>query len=194
MALILCAQAYEGGDFDALLREAVIRRIEEAIEVQRAEHAVEEEMAARVNVLKDISQMMAEELGREATVEELMGQMLSNPLTDGLTLSGGEPFDQAGECAALAARARERGLDVWAYTGYLYEDLLEQGDADVLALLDQVDVLVDGPFVEKLKSYDALFRGSTNQRLIDVPKSRTAGTIVLWSRPDPLAHFTRPES
>lgn len=132
--------------------------------------------------------------GREATVEELMGQMLSNPLTDGLTLSGGEPFDQAGECAALAARARERGLDVWAYTGYLYEDLLEQGDADVLALLDQVDVLVDGPFVEKLKSYDALFRGSTNQRLIDVPKSRTAGTIVLWSRPDPLAHFTRPES
>ncbi|HIR45906.1 MAG TPA: RNA polymerase subunit sigma-70 [Candidatus Ventrisoma faecale] len=75
MALILCAQAYEGGDFDALLREAVIRRIEEAIEVQRAEHAVEEEMAARVNVLKDISQMMAEELGREATVEELAAKM-----------------------------------------------------------------------------------------------------------------------
>ena len=62
--------------------------------------------------------------GREATVAELAEQMLSNPLTDGLTLSGGEPFDQAGECAALAARAREKGLNVWAYTGYRYETLL----------------------------------------------------------------------
>ena len=132
--------------------------------------------------------------GREATVTELAEQMLSNPLTDGLTLSGGEPFDQVGECAALAARAKENGLNVWAYTGYRYETLLEQGMPDVLALLEQVDVLVDGPFVENLKSYDALFRGSTNQRLIDVPKSRGAGTVVLWSRPDPLAHFTRPES
>lgn len=132
--------------------------------------------------------------GREATVEELAAQMTANPLTDGLTLSGGEPFDQAGECAALAARARAHGLSVWAYTGYCYENLLEQGKPNVLALLDQVDVLVDGPFVEDLKSYDALFRGSTNQRLIDVPKSRASGSVVLWSRPDPLSHFTRPES
>ena len=132
--------------------------------------------------------------GRAVTVEELAEQMLSNPLTDGLTLSGGEPFDQAGECAALAARAKEKGLNVWAYTGYPYETLLEQENPDVLALLEQVDVLVDGPFVERLKSYDALFRGSTNQRLIDVAKSRALGAVVLWSRPDPLAHFTRPES
>ncbi len=132
--------------------------------------------------------------GREVTVEALAGQMLSNPLMDGLTLSGGEPFDQAGECCALAARAKEKGLNVWAYTGYRYETLLEQANPAVLALLEQVDVLVDGPFVENLKSYDALFRGSTNQRLIDVPKSRASGAVVLWSRPDPLAHFTRPES
>lgn len=132
--------------------------------------------------------------GREVTVEELAEQMLANPLIDGLTLSGGEPFDQAGACAALAARAKERGLNVWAYTGYRYETLLEKENPDVLALLEQADVLVDGPFVESLKSYDALFRGSTNQRLIDVPKSRAAGAVVLWSRPDPLAHFTRPES
>ena len=64
----------------------------------------------------------------------------------------------------------------------------------MLALLAQVDVLVDGPFVESLKSYDALFRGSTNQRLIDVAQSRASGAVVLWSRPDHLAHFTRPES
>lgn len=132
--------------------------------------------------------------GRAVTVEELAEQMLSNPLTDGLTLSGGEPFDQAGECAALAARAKESGLNVWAYTGYPYETLLEKENPDVLALLAQVDVLVDGPFVESLKSYDALFRGSTNQRLIDVAQSRASGAVVLWSRPDPLAHFTRPES
>ncbi len=132
--------------------------------------------------------------GREVTVEELAEQMLSNPLTDGLTLSGGEPFDQAGECAALAALAKERGLSVWVYTGYRYETLLERGDADVLALLEQVDVLVDGPFVERLKSYGALFRGSTNQRLIDVRQSRRSGTVALWTRPDPLAHFIRPES
>ena len=132
--------------------------------------------------------------GREVTVEALAEQMLSNPLMDGLTLSGGEPFDQAGECCALAARAKEKGLNVWAYTGYRYETLLEQANPAVLALLEQVDVLVDGPFVESLKSYDALFRGSTNQRLIDVAKSRASGAVVLCSRPDPLAHFTRPES
>lgn len=132
--------------------------------------------------------------GREVAVAELAEWMLSNPLTDGLTLSGGEPFDQAEECAALAARAKARGLSVWAYTGYRYEALLEAGRPGVLALLEQVDVLVDGPFVESLKSYAALFRGSTNQRLIDIPKSRAAGRAVAWSRPDPLAHFTRPES
>lgn len=55
-------------------------------------------------------------------------------------------------------------------------------------------MLVDGPFVESLKSYDALFRGSTNQRLIDMNRTRAQGKLVLWTRPDPLAHFTVPES
>ena len=100
----------------------------------------------------------------------------------------------AAECAALARIARERGLNVWAYTGYTYERLLAGEVPDALALLEQVDVLVDGPFVEVEKSYAALFRGSANQRLIDVPKSLAAGAVVLWERPDPLAHFTRPES
>ena len=121
-------------------------------------------------------------------------KLSGNPLTDGLTLSGGEPFCQAAECAALARIARERGLNVWAYTGYTYKRLLAGEVPDALALLEQVDVLVDGPFVEAEKSYAALFRGSANQRLIDVPKSLAAGAVVLWERPDPLAHFTRPES
>ena len=132
--------------------------------------------------------------GREVSVAELAAELSGNPLTDGLTLSGGEPFCQAAECAALARIARERGLNVWAYTGYTYERLLAGEVPDALALLEQVDVLVDGPFVEAEKSYAALFRGSANQRLIDVPKSLAAGAVVLWERPDPLAHFTRPES
>jgi len=88
------------------------------------------------------------------------------------------------------------GKNVYAYSGYTCEELysLAQKIPAVGRLLDKVDVLVDGPFVEAEKSYAALFRGSANQRLIDVPKSLAAGAVVLWERPDPLAHFTRPES
>ena len=123
--------------------------------------------------------------GREVSVAELAAELSGNPLTDGLTLSGGEPFCQAAECAALARIARERGLNVWAYTGYTYERLLAGEVPDALALLEQVDVLVDGPFVEAEKSYAALFRGSANQRLIDVPKSLAAGRWCCGSVPTP---------
>ena len=132
--------------------------------------------------------------GREVSVAELTEQLGKNPLTDGLTLSGGEPFCQGAECAALARIAREKGLNVWVYTGYTYERLLEGDLPGALELLELTDVLVDGPFLLAEKSYEALFRGSSNQRLIDVKQSRQAGKVVLWSRPDPLAHFVRPES
>ena len=132
--------------------------------------------------------------GQEIAVEELAGRLFANPLTDGLTLSGGEPFDQAAECAALARLAREKGLNVWTYTGYTWEILTAAGQPDWDALLAETDVLVDGPFVAAQKSYDALFRGSTNQRLIDMAATRAAGRVVLWTRPNPLSHFTIPES
>ena len=120
--------------------------------------------------------------------------MDKNPLLKGLTLSGGEPFSQAADCAALARAARARGLDVWVYTGYTWEVLTAAGDPGWEDLLAAADVLVDGPFLLERRSYAALFRGSDNQRLIDVTKSRAAGRAVAWSRPDPLAHFTVPES
>ena len=117
---------------------------------------------------------------RADTLEELAERMLANPLTDGVTLSGGEPFLQAAECAALARIAREKGLNVWTYTGYTFEKLLAEGDPARLELLAATDVLVDGPFWLAEKSYDALFRGSRNQRLIDVPASLKTGAVVLW--------------
>jgi len=131
--------------------------------------------------------------GEEISVQALFARFLDNLLLDGLTLSGGEPFMQAGECAALARLVHQHGRSVWTYTGFLYEELIREADPDRLLLLRETDVLVDGPFLERQKSYDALFRGSTNQRLIDLNATRTAGKLILWTQPDPLSKFTVPE-
>ena len=132
--------------------------------------------------------------GRDASLEELIAGLQRNPLAEGLTLSGGEPFFQAAECAALAELAHRMGRNVWTYTGYTYETLTARNDPDWNALLAATDVLVDGPFLEKEKSYELHFRGSRNQRLIDVPASRKAGRVVLWEEQDLLSKFTVPES
>ncbi|NCB63583.1 MAG: anaerobic ribonucleoside-triphosphate reductase activating protein [Clostridia bacterium] len=132
--------------------------------------------------------------GREVGVAELAAQFSGNPLLTGITLSGGDPFQQAEECALLAALAHEKGLDVWTYTGYTYEKLVAGGNAGWDALLAQTDVLVDGPFLRAEKSYGALFRGSKNQRLIDLNATRKTGHVAAWTRPDPLSHFMVPES
>lgn len=132
--------------------------------------------------------------GDEVMVQELVARLLSNPLIDGLTLSGGEPFLQAEECAQLARAAHEKGLNVWTYTGYIYENLREANHPAWTALLEETDVLVDGPFLLEEKSYDTLFRGSRNQRLIDVKKSDQAGQVVPWERVDPLTRFIVQES
>lgn len=120
--------------------------------------------------------------GTEISTEEIVHQLLSNPLTDGITFSGGEPFEQAADCAVIARQAREQGINVWTYTGYTFEQLYEKMKSDVGAeeLLKLTDVLVDGRFVLAQKSYDVAWRGSRNQRLIDVPKSLTAGSAVEW--------------
>ena len=118
--------------------------------------------------------------GKEVPVEDIVEEMLSNPMTDGVTLSGGEPFMQPGDCAEIAERAKAAGLNVWAYTGYTFEKLLELGKEEpaILRLLRQVDVLVDGPFVLEKRSLSIPWRGSTNQRLLDVPRSLSRGEPV----------------
>jgi len=119
--------------------------------------------------------------GIELTVEEIISQMLSNPLTDGLTLTGGEPFLQAADCTQIAAAARLAGKNVWVYSGMRFEELVEkaENDAAVRDLLETTDVLVDGRFEVSARSLSMKWRGSGNQRLIDVQKSLAENKNIL---------------
>ncbi len=121
--------------------------------------------------------------GRLTDTEELLGPIRRNPLLDGLTLSGGEPFCQPEACLELASAAKAARMNVWCYTGYTWEALQHEADPARLALLEAVDVLVDGRFVKEKRSLALQFCGSSNQRLIDVPASLRAGEIVRWSPP-----------
>lgn len=112
--------------------------------------------------------------------EKLMREVLANPLLEGVTFSGGEPFCQAAVLAALAAQLHENGLDIWCYSGYTYEQLTGCREQSVRHLLQQVDVLVDGPYLEAQRDLTLSFRGSGNQRLIDVPASLKSGGVVLY--------------
>ena len=115
--------------------------------------------------------------GEWGDTAEILRIAEDNCLLDGITLTGGEPFCQPEACAELARGAHELGLNVWVYTGYLFENLLNGTDAQ-RELLKNADVLVDGPFLIAQKSMDVRFRGSKNQRLIDVQKSLNAGHAV----------------
>ena len=117
--------------------------------------------------------------GRELSVGEAAGELLKNPLTDGLTLSGGEPFAQPEDCLALARIAHAHGLNVWGYSGWTFEYLRDQGTQAQKALLAELDVLVDGPFLLAERTLDLPWRGSGNQRVINVPASLAAGEAVV---------------
>ena len=121
--------------------------------------------------------------GSWADTEDILAAAAENPLLDGITLSGGDPFLQPVPCLALAEGAHKIGLNVWTYSGYTWEALLEENDAEKLALLKETDVLVDGPFLLAERSLELQFCGSRNQRLIDVKKSLAEGKVVLWEEP-----------
>lgn len=100
---------------------------------------------------------------------------------DGITLSGGDPMCQVEACLEIAKHAKEIGLNVWCYTGYTFEQLLKMSETkpSILELLSNIDMLVDGKFVLAEKSLDVKFRGSKNQRIIDVQKSLEAHKAVI---------------
>lgn len=119
------------------------------------------------------------------TLDDVEKKFTGNPLLDGITLSGGEPAEQAEACAELAHRAHQKGLNVWTYTGSTLEKLQQRAadDPALQRLLDETDVLVDGPFVLALRSLELDFCGSSNQRLIDMNQTRATGKVVLWTPP-----------
>lgn len=102
-----------------------------------------------------------------------------NPLLRGITFSGGEPFCQPVPLTELAGRVKAAGGDVTVYSGWTYEELLEKHAPEVDALLAVCDVLVDGRFIEAEKNPELPFRGSENQRLIDLNATRTNGAVTL---------------
>ena len=116
------------------------------------------------------------------TVEEVAKELLKNPLTDGLTLSGGEPFAQPEDCLELAKIAHAHKLNVWSYSGWTFEYLRDHGSEAQKDLLRELDVLVDGPFLLEQRSLALPWRGSKNQRVVDVPASLEKGEAVV--RPD----------
>lgn len=113
--------------------------------------------------------------GKIFDTEEIISAMKKNPLVSGLTLSGGEPFLQIPPAVELAKAAKNFGLNVWCYTGFKFEEIPAGGEE----LLQNIDVLVDGEYIEDLRDLDLSFRGSKNQRVIDVKKTLADKKIIL---------------
>lgn len=114
--------------------------------------------------------------GREVSVDDLIDQMKSNPLLDGITFSGGEPFEQIEAVKQLAHEAHRLRLDVWCYTGWTWEEIMQ--DPHKRGLLAYIDVLVDGRFDLEQRSLELKWRGSKNQRVIDVGESLFNNRVV----------------
>lgn len=119
--------------------------------------------------------------GHDISLSELLSMIEENPLLDGVTLSGGDPMFQAETLVPLAREIKERGLNLVIFTGFVFEHIMDHKDQypHMLELLTFADILVDGPFVMAQRCLDLKFRGSKNQRLIDVQASLSQGRAVL---------------
>ena len=126
--------------------------------------------------------------GKIFEVEEVIKKFQSMRLISGITLTGGEPLCQIKAVTEIVIAAKKFNLSVWCYTGYTFENLIDENFSDkfftadeVKNFLNYVDVLVDGAFIESQKDLTLQFRGSTNQRLIDVQRSLDQKKIVEWA-------------
>lgn len=115
--------------------------------------------------------------GRDFDTAALIEELLAIEWQSGVTFSGGEPMLQAKACSQIAQALKAHNINVWCYSGFTFEELLAQPACR--EFLQYIDVLVDGRFLPAQKSYDLAFRGSANQRIIDVPASLQQQTVVL---------------
>lgn len=114
--------------------------------------------------------------------KDIIDKIKSKKLQSGVTLSGGEPFLQADAMAEIAIAVKEIGLNVWSFTGFVFEDLIDKKNVNYFSnirLLNNIDILVDGKFDENKKDISLKFRGSSNQRIIDVQKSLKLGRVII---------------
>lgn len=117
-------------------------------------------------------------------LEDQIMEDLSQDYVQGLTLLGGEPFLNTQVCIRICKRIRQEfghTKDIWSWTGYNWDELLKDSD-DKLEMLSLIDILVDGRFLEEKKDLTLQFRGSSNQRIIDVPKSLAADKVIIWDK------------
>lgn len=126
-------------------------------------------------------EMQSYEYGDKVDIKDLYERIVSNvPLISGVTFSGGEPFDRALELTTLAKMLKEKGLNIWCYTGYNLEDIMKnKKNTQWEELLKNIDVLVDGKFDEEKLSSSCKYMGSYNQRIIDMPKTLIRNDIVI---------------
>ena len=122
--------------------------------------------------------------GYDCEIEKIIKAMDENPLLDGITLSGGDPMFQPEASYSLASKVKEKGLNVVVFTGYTYEELMELKAKNpwVEKLLGATDILIDGRYDKDQRDLTLLFRGSRNQRVIDMNLSREQGRLVLHER------------
>lgn len=118
--------------------------------------------------------------GEILNMDELILDVKENPMLKGITFSGGDPFEQADKFYYMAKEFKEAGLNIWCYTGYTFEYLRKKADEKNMwnNLLENIDVLVDGKFIEEQKQYGLRFKGSLNQRIIDVKKSLQEDKVI----------------
>ena len=119
--------------------------------------------------------------GYDCEISRILEAIDENPLLDGVTFSGGEPMCQPEAFYNLAVQVKERGLNIVTYTGFTYEELMTMGESNigVKKRMDLTDILVDGRFVLEERDLTLPFRGSANQRLIDMNLTRELGKLTL---------------
>jgi anaerobic ribonucleoside-triphosphate reductase activating protein len=124
--------------------------------------------------------------GSRISLEELVRMIIQNHEINGITFSGGEPFAQAPAAAALADQVRGLGLNLVIYSGYTFEKLLvlSQSDPSVRKLLEEAWLLIDGPYLESEQDLNLAFRGSRNQRIVDLQETLKGDIVVEWAGSD----------